>query len=52
MDTNGQYQQIMRNGTQRHQFRLKRRIIKLKTSNLCYFIALLRPREKDLTSLK
>ena len=42
----------MRNSTQRHPPRLKRRNIKLKTSNLCYFIAMPRPREKDLTSLK
>ena len=27
-------------------------ISNLKTSNLCYFIAMLRPREKDLTSMK
>ena len=51
------YQPIMRNSTQRHPSRLKRRrsssILNLKTSILCYFIAMLRwPTEKDLTSLK
>ena len=40
------YQPIMRNSTQRHLSRLKRRrsssILNLKTSILCYFIATLR----------